>query len=142
MRYLDPTISNYTKAITAGVDAQRAYAVQLDFDQQHGERAERLATIAMLWACVENGDMELDELPQWARYEPWAPATAPAPETRVYSSHVERKLTRKRARVAEQQEQERERAERWRSSGVKDALGQLAEAWGARVRDHIAPIIR
>lgn len=142
MRYLDPTISNYTKAITAGVDAAKAYAVHVDFDMQHGERAERLATLASLWACVDAGDMELDELPQWARYSEWSPATAPAPTDHRLSSHVERKLTRKRAKVAERREQERERAESFRKDGVRMALGQLAEKWGARVRVQIAPIIR
>ena len=140
MRYLDPTISNYSKAITAGVDAAKAYTVHVDFDLQHGERAERLATLASLWACVDAGDMELDELPQWARYSEWSPATAPAPEPRRYSTHVERKLTRKRVQVAERQEQERQRADVWRKDGVRMALGALAEKWGGRVRDEIAPL--
>jgi hypothetical protein len=159
MRYLDPTISNWSKAAAAGIDAQHSYETQVRFDMENGELAERLGVYASLKLCVATGDMTPDELPEWAdramRYEQMQVergrqyreyeksllgliraerAPAPAPVETRYSTHQERRMTRKRAQVAEQQARERERS-------VK-GLHQLVEAWGARVKGEIAPLRR
>lgn len=115
MRYLDPTISNYSKAISSGLDAQRQYQRAFRFDQHHGERAERLACIAMIRANLPE-----DEWPEFAREA----ATAPAAEA------VARPMTRKRQRAAEARYQREVQVQE-----VRCDLGRLVEAWGATVRD-------
>lgn len=138
MRYLDPTISNYTKAITAGIGPAHEYAVRLEFDNERGERAELLVLVAQCRAALEAGEMQWHELPLHVQREielelrAEVRATTPAPADRRYSTHVERKLTRKRRQVAEDMQQAQERGMR----GVE----RLAEAWGARVKGEIAPL--
>lgn len=147
MRYLDPTISNYTKAITAGIGPAHEYAVRLQFDNQHGERAERLVVAAQFRCALEEGDMQWHELPRWVQQELEREARLdamdddappPAPADRRYSSHVERKLTRKRRQVLEDRQQAQERADTRSMRGLE----RLADAWGARVKGEIAPLRR
>lgn len=147
MRYLDPTISNYTKAITAGIGPAHEYAVRLQFDNQHGERAERLVVAAQFRVALEEGDMQWHELPQWVQQELERErrleamddhAPPPAPADRRYNTHVERKLTRKRRDVLEKRQEAQERADTRSMQGLE----RLADAWGARVKGEIAPLRR
>lgn len=115
MRYLDPTISNYSKAISSGLETQRQYYRAFRFDQQHGERAERLACIAMIRANLPE-----EEWPEFAR----EPATAPAAEA------VARPMTRKRRRAAEARYVREQQIQETRLD-----LSRLVDAWGANVRD-------
>lgn len=163
MRYLDPTISNWTKAVTSGIDSQHVYETQVRFDMERGEFAEKLAVLASLRACVVRGDMELDEVPAWARAaieleqargrqlidgelrlvmgcEERAPA--PAPADCRYSTHVERRMTRKRRQAAHSREIERQQAQERQRDRSVEGLHRLVEAWGARVKGEIAPLRR
>jgi hypothetical protein len=150
MRYLDPTISDYSKAMSAGIGAAHVYAERIQFDNERGEQAERAVVLVQLKAALETGDMHWNELPEWAQLAIQGEhhvmaygdglvgnAAAPAADHRL-SSHAERKLTRKRQQVLEKRQQERERAD----SRAMQKLEQLVEAWGARVRGNIAPLRR
>lgn len=149
MRYLDPTISDYSKAISAGIAAQRVYVERRKFNNERGEDAERSVVVCQCKPALETGDMLWHELPSWVQlviqgehhrmgyFEGLAPATAPAVDHRL-SSHAERKLTRKRRQVLEKWQQERERAD----ERSMHKLEQLVEAWGARVKGNIAPLRR
>jgi hypothetical protein len=152
MRYLDPTISNYTKAITSGIAAAHVYAVRMKFDNEHGEAAEREVALSMLKLALEEGDLVWQDVPEWAQlaiqgehyrifvgeglYD--TNATAPAAEL---SSHVERKLTRKRRETLEAMEKQRQARER-ADTRLVNKLEQLAGAWGCRVKSQLAPLKR
>lgn len=117
MRYLDPTISNYTKAISQGIATERAYKRHVLFDQQYGERAERLACIAMIRANLPE-----EEWPDFARED----ATGGA----VGTVAVARPMTRKRRSAAERRFHREQQVHDTRID-----LSRLVDAWGARVRD-------
>jgi hypothetical protein len=150
MRYLDPTISDYSKAISAGIGAAHVYAERIQFDNERGEQAERAVVVCQCKVALESGDLLWHELPSWVQLviqgehhvRGWVDgdgfvAPAPAADHRL-SSHAERKLTRKRRQVLEKRQQGQERAD----SRSMQKLEQLVEAWGARVRGNIAPLRR
>jgi hypothetical protein len=118
----DPTCSEYSKAVSHGIEGVYQHAAQVQ-DERQRLAAQRQAQIAMLHRAVARGDVRPEELPDWAQLD----ATAPAPLT--YSTHVERRLTQKRQKgvVADQQAQERARS----------ALVQLADKWGARLKGSV-----
>jgi hypothetical protein len=131
----DPSISSYTKALAAGIEAEAAYRAQNQREHDEAARAARVArstTISQLRAAVADGVLTWEQCPEWARFDEWEPrpAAAPAPAPIRYSTHVARRLgviQNRKLTAMQERAQERER-----SIGL--ALGRLGARWGAKVR--------
>lgn len=122
MRALDPTCGVYSKTISKGVEKQLQYRQQLGESMRNGAAEERTDTLrahADVRLAVQRGLMPM---PEWlAEMDRQREAALKMTGTSHASKRVSKKVTRKRAHVAEKRFV--------RGGDVADMAARLERAW-------------